>query len=586
MNIFEDLKTEIITITKNIAKQRDIYIPQKLLEKFTVESCKEKSHGELAVNIAMILAKTFRVNPKILAQDIKDELIQNQNIAQIEIAGAGFINLTMQKSFWQKTLLLVLQNDEIEISQTSNPLKINIEYASPNPTGPMHIGHARGAVFGNVLANLLQKVGHKVVREYYVNDAGEQISKLISSVYFRYQELFAIQQGDFPLDYYPGQYIIDIAQKVKNKFGQKLLNKKSEEYIEQIRDLVLDEIMQIILADLNSMSIKHDVIFSERDQLHKTGEIVKTLDFITDKGLVYQGKIKPPKGMKAKEENQKIQTIFKSTEFGDDLDRVLKKSDGSFTYFAADIAYAKNKIARGFEILIMPLGFDHAGYVARLNAAVKILSDDKVKLNIILCQMVKFIKNGQPFKMSKRSGNFITVKDVIDEVGADVVKFMMLSRKNDIPFSFDLAKAIEQSKDNPVFYIHYAHTRCKSVLRNLVDNNPNLYHKIDEGEINSQVLSLLNHGLELDLIKKIALYPKVINIASRNFEPHRIAFYLQELVAIFHALWNEGMKDHSLRFITNDDKLTTARIYLLQSLIKIISSAFGIFDIKPMEKML
>jgi arginyl-tRNA synthetase len=586
MNFFENIKKEIIILIDKIAKEKNTDFPQDLVEKITVESCKEKSHGEIAINAAMILAKFFKINPRVLADEIQKKLIKNQDIAKIEIAGAGFINLTMKKTFWQKTLLPILQNDKVKLSQVENPLKINLEYASPNPTGPMHIGHARGAVFGNVLANLLQKVGHEVVKEYYINDAGTQISKLISSVYFRYQELFNIKQGGFPKDYYPGDYIIDIAQKVKENFGEELLNQKPKEYIGKIRELVLDEIMQVIIADLASMSIKHDVLFSEKDNLHKTDEVAKTLALIANKGLIYQGKIAPPKGMKAKEENQEDQTIFKSTQFGDDMDRVLKKADGSFTYFAADIAYAKNKIERGFDILIMPLGFDHAGYVKRLSAAVKVLSDDKVKLRVILCQMVKFIKNGQPLKMSKREGNFITVKDVIDEVGADVVKFMMLSRKNDIPFSFDLAKAIEQSKDNPVFYIHYAHTRCKSVLRNLAENHPKLYSKIEKGEIELEVLLNLNHELELDLIKKIALYPKVIDLAAQNFEPHRIAFYLQELVAIFHSLWNEGMRDHSLKFLTDDEKLTTARIYLLQSLIKIISSAFDMFDIEAMERML
>jgi len=586
MNIFEILRSNIKSIIKIIAAERNIEIATNILDKITVEACKDRTHGELATNAAMIFARSFQVKPIELAQKIKEHLCQDAKIADISIAGAGFVNLILKKSFWQKSLLPILQNNEIKLPKVDNSLNINVEYASPNPTGPIHIGHARGAIFGNILANLLKKVGHNVTKEYYINDAGEQINKLIASVYFRYQELFGIKQKDSSQQYYPGDYIIDIAKKVRDNFDNVLLNKKYEEYCTKIRRLVLDEIMGIILDDLESISIKHDILFSEKDNLHDDNKIQKALDIIAKKDLIYEGIIDPPKGVNVSKEDNKIQTIFKSTEFGDDMDRVVKKSDGSFTYFAADIAYAKDKIDRGFDILIMPLGFDHAGYVKRLNAAVKLLSNDKVKLNIILCQMVKFVKDGKPYKMSKRSGNFITVSDVIAEVGSDVLKFMMLSRKNDIEFSFDMAKAIEQSKDNPIFYIHYAHTRCKSVLRNLEQQTPDIYQKATNGKIIEEVVLKLNHELEMDLIRKIAIYPKIIDLASQNFEPHRIAFYLQELVAIFHALWNEGMKDSNLRFIIDDEKLTLARIYLLQSLIKIISSALNIFDIKPMERML
>jgi len=585
INIFNIFKDDFRVIINNLAQKEDVKIDNKKLDIFTVEPCKEEKNGDIATNIAMIFAKDFKKSPKDLADIIILQAKKNNKITKIEVAGPGFINISLKFQVLQEFLLNILNQKEVSLPQIGCGKKINIEYASPNPTGPMHIGHARGAIYGDILANLLQKTGFDITKEYYINDAGSQINNLVKSVYLRYLELFG-QTVTFPEGLYPGAYLIAIAQKVKIQYQDQLLNKKEQEYFDIIRDLVVDEMIKLITDNLLQMGIKHDILFSEKKELHDQNKIKEAIDLLDQKGLIYKGMIEAPKGKKSQDFKQEEQLLFKSTEFGDDMDRVVQKSDSSYTYFAADIAYCLNKFQRGNEKMILPLGFDHAGYVKRLTAAAKAITDNKAEIKIILCQMVKFLKNGQSLKMSKRADNFITVTDVIDEVGSDILRFMMMSRKNDVEINFDLEEVIKQSKDNPVFYVQYAHTRCHSVIRNLQESMPDLANIMDDW-IDENILSQLSHPAEISLIKKLILYPRIIEMSVANFEPNRISFYLQELAAQIHFLWNAGIEDENLRFIIKDNQnLTKARIYLLIASAKIIASALGIFNIKALTKML
>ncbi|MFT7098628.1 MAG: arginyl-tRNA synthetase, partial [Rickettsiales bacterium] len=477
------------------------------------------------------------------------------------------------------------QQEEFELPKLDSGSElINLEYASPNPTGPMHIGHARGAIYGDVLANLLEKTGHKITREYYINDAGSQITTLVKSAYFRYLQSLG-QKIEMTEGLYPGEYLILVGEVLKEKFGDSLVGKSQEEYLPLIRDLVVDEMLKMIVGDLAELGIKHDTLFSERKNLHETGKIEAAIETLRAKGLVYEGRIEAPKDSKRASENLEEgedQTLFRSSDFGDDSDRVVKKSDGTPTYLAGDIAYLQSKHERGATKMILPLGYDHAGYVKRLSAACTSITDGKASVKVILCQMVKFVKDGQQLKMSKRSGNFISLKDVLDEVGADVLRFTMLTRKNDAPFDFDLVKAVEQSKDNPIFYVQYAYARCCSVLRNIKEQMPDL----DILKIDENILVNLTDEAEMDLIKKLANYPRIIEMAVTHYEPHRIAFYLQELAGLFHSLWNKGSENSDLKFIIPENReITTARAYLLISCMKIIFSALSIFNINPPEEM-
>lgn len=590
-NIFNSFKEEFFATLKNIAKENSIELGDDLYKKFTVEPTKDKSHGDLACNIAMVLSKEFSSiealnNPRKLAQQIIEN-IHHSDIAKIEIAGPGFINLSLKNQAFHHIIKHLLEAKHIDFPNLGHGQKINLEYASPNPTGPMHVGHTRGAIYGDVLANLLQKVGYDILKEYYINDAGAQIITLIKSAYLRYLEALG-ETIEIPEGLYPGDYLITVGQALKERFGDKLKDKTEEEYLDEIRDVVVAEMMKMIKEDLAALGIEHNSYFSEKKNLHDTNKIEAAIQILRDKGLIYEGVLEAPKtqkGVGALEDfSQEKQTLFRSTNFGDDQDRVVKKSDGSATYLAGDIAYSLSKFERGANQFIMPLGYDHAGYVKRLSAVVKAISNDQAQVKVILCQMVKFIKDGQPLKMSKRAGNFITARQVIDEVGADALRFMMLTRKNDAPFDFDLARVIEQSKDNPIFYVQYAHARCCSVLRNLKAEG--LLADIESAAIDNSVLENLKDEAEIDLIKKIALFPRIIELAAINFEPHRIAFYLQELAASFHSLWNKGSENPDLKFIIKDDLQTTkARIYLIMALRIIIQNGLDIFNIQAVEEM-
>ncbi len=584
MNIFLNLKNHLITILQNLAEQLSVQISDQQISSFTVEPTRDKNHGDIATNAAMVLCKSFGLKPQELAAKIIDELKKDSSIIQVEIAGAGFVNITLDLKIWQDFLLDVLHKQEFQIPKLSDGKElINIEYASPNPTGPMHIGHSRGAIYGDVLANLLAKTGHRITREYYINDAGSQIITLVKSAYLRYLQALG-QKITIPEGLYPGEYLLPVGEKIKEQFGDSLKNSSEAEYVILIRDLVVDEMLKMIVADLAELGVKHDTLFSEKKNLHNTGKIETVIEILRKQGLIYQGTIEAPKDSSrvAEDFEEKEQTLFRATNFGDDSDRVVKKSDGTPTYLAGDIAYLLSKFERGATKMILPLGYDHAGYVKRLSAACQAITNGKASVKVILCQMVKFVKNGEQLKMSKRAGNFITLKDVLDEVGADALRFTMLTRKNDAPFDFDLAKVVEQSKDNPIFYVQYAYARCCSVLRNLKEQMPNLNLE----NIDQKVLNNLTDEAEIELIKKLASYPRIIEMAVVNYEPHRIAFYLQELAGLFHSLWNKGLDHPELKFIisTNPD-LTTARSYLLIATAKIISSALSIFNIRPLEEM-
>jgi arginyl-tRNA synthetase len=490
INIFNDLKEIFSAAIIKIAGENNIKIEEKDLKNFTVEPSKDKTHGDLACNAAMILSKKFSEipnlnNPRKLAEKIiytisHAELVEasdnkknmfrqaQHDIAKLEIAGPGFINISLQPQIFYQIVKQIVE-EKFEFPNLGNGEKVNLEYASPNPTGPIHVGHTRGAIYGDVLASLLGKTGYQVLKEYYINDAGSQIITLLKSAHLRYLEACG-QKIEIPQGLYPGLYLIEIGEKLKAKFGTSLIAEKEENILPQIRDFVVESMVEMIKTDLLALGIKHDSYFSEKKNLHDKNKVAKTIKILEEKGLVYVGKLEAPKtekGVGALPEgyDDKDQTLFRATQFGDDQDRVVQKADGSFTYFGADLAYVLSKFERGATTFIMPLGYDHAGYVKRLTAAVAALTNNQAQLKIILCQMVKFVKNGEPLKMSKRAGNFITAREVIDEVGADALRFIMLTRKNDAHFDFDLAKVIEQSKDNPIFYVQYAHARCCSVLR-------------------------------------------------------------------------------------------------------------------------
>lgn len=574
LNIFSSFKEVFFAAICDLAKERSIEIARDDFEVFTIEPTKDSSHGDLACNAAMVFCKKLGMNPRELAQKLI-ERISSEDVANIQIAGPGFINIFLKSQIFYRLIEQLIAQKQFEFPNFGQGKKINLEYASPNPTGPIHVGHTRGAIYGDVLATLLKKVGFDVLKEYYINDAGAQIITLVKSAYLRYRQACG-EKVEITEGLYPGEYLIPIGIALKEKFGENLAQDSHE-----LREFVVEQMVELIKRDLLALGIKHDSYFSEKKNLHDTKKIDAAIKILADKGLIYVGKLEAPKtekGVGALPEgyDDKEQTLFAATKFGDDQDRVVKKADGTPTYLAGDIAYSLSKFERGANQFIMPLGFDHAGYVKRLSAVVNAISNGQAQVKVILCQMVKFIKNGEPLKMSKRAGNFITAREVIDEVGADALRFIMLTRKNDAPFDFDLAKVIEQSKDNPIFYVQYAHARCSSVLRQAGDF----------GDLKDANLSELVDKSEIDLMKKIANFPRIIEMAATHFEPHRIAFYLQELAAEFHALWNKGMENQSLRFIIADrPDLTKARLAMIYAYKKVVAEGLAIFNINAVEEM-
>jgi len=571
MNIFADFTSRIIKIVEGLdIKSKDGGLLD--LSRIAVEPPRDASHGDLATNAAMVLAKPAGQNPRALAEMIVAELAKDPDVVRAEVAGPGFVNLKLADRFWQSLLSGVLvEGQDYGRSVLGQSRKVNVEYVSANPTGPMHVGHCRGAVVGDTLANMLAFVGYDVTKEYYINDAGAQIDVLGRSVLLRYREALGEEIGEIPSGLYPGDYLVPVGESLAKQYGRSLLQKPDDEALGIAKERAIEAMMDLIREDLALLNVHHEVFFSER-ALHADGarRIRSAINDLTLAGHVYKGTLPPPKGEKPVDWEDREQTLFRSTEVGDDLDRPLIKSDGSFTYFAADVAYMADKIARGFEQTIFVLGADHGGYVKRMEALGRALSGGKLDVTILLCNLVKLFRDGEPVRMSKRAGEFVTLRDVVEEVGRDAIRFMMLYRKNDAPLDFDFAKVTEQSKDNPVFYVQYASARCHSVFRQAREQFPG--RAFDRETLRKSVSKLEDEG-ELALIKKLAEYPRLVASAAQAHEPHRLAFYLFDLASAFHAHWNRGTENVSLRFVkVNDAELTEARLGLVQAVCDVVTS--------------
>ena len=550
----------------------------------TVEVPRDATHGDLSTNAAMVLAKDAAMNPKELAGLIADKLSLSALVCSANVAGPSFINVKLGNEIWVECLKDILRTGINYGSSTiGQGRSINVEYVSTNPTGPLHVGHARGAVVGDALSTLLQKAGYEVCREYYINDSGAQVDTLARSVYIRYCESLGTSIGVFPDNLYPGDYLISVGRELAEKFGDRWLNQPEEIWLNKIREFSVEKMLEVIRADLEMIGVRHDLFSSER-ALVERGRVDQVLQILGDKGLLYTGVLDPPKGKQPDDWEPRPQTLFRSSTFGDDIDRPLKKSDGSWTYFAADIAYHLDKFERGSAILINVWGADHGGYVKRMEAAIKALTDGRAVVDVKLCQIVKLVERGQPAKMSKRSGTFVTLRELVDSVGCDVVRFIMLTRKNDAQLEFDLERVTEQSRENPVFYVQYAHARCRSVLRLAKASFKDL--DIEFEPLASADLELLTDDSELGLIKILAEWPHLIETAAEAHEPHRIAFYLYDLAAALHGLWTKGKDDPNLRFIVEGDcRRTAARLALIRGIETVIASGLEVMGITPVEEM-
>lgn len=584
MNLFADFDKRI----KNALETIDI-IKEKRSEvdfgRLTVEPPRDQSHGDVATNAAMVLAKPLGTNPRALADLISAALRNDPDISEVSVAGPGFINIRLSTGYWQRILSSMIEaGTDYGRSTVGAGKKTNVEYVSANPTGPMHVGHCRGAVVGDALANLLSFAGYDVVKEYYINDAGGQIDVLARSVFLRYREALGENIGEIPAGLYPGDYLVPVGKELAEEFGPRLHNMPEEEWLPLVKDRAVAAMMVMIREDLEALNVHHDVFFSERT-LHAEGAklIRAAINDLTFKGHVYKGKLPPPKGQLPEDWEDRDQTLFRSTEVGDDIDRPLIKSDGAYTYFAADVAYFKEKYDRGFDEMIYVLGADHGGYVKRLEAVARAVSEGKAKLTVLLCQLVKLYRDGEPVKMSKRSGDFVTLREVVDEVGRDSVRFMMLYRKNSEPLDFDFAKVTEQSKDNPVFYVQYAHARCMSVYRQAKDAFPGL--DIDSLDLASTVGEITDPN-ELQLVAKLAEYPRIVESAALSQEPHRIAFYLYDLASFFHAHWNKGKEQPELRFVNDKNReLSIARLGLVRAVASVLRSGLTITGTAAPQEM-
>ncbi|MGF1446304.1 MAG: arginine--tRNA ligase [Pikeienuella sp.] len=580
MNLFAEIKTLVDeSLAAMAAEER---LPPGLdLANVAVEPPRDPAHGDMATNAAMVLAKPAGLKPREIAEPLAARLAADPRITEATVAGPGFLNLRLAPSAWQGIVGAVLrEGDRFGRSASGAGQRVNVEYVSANPTGPLHVGHTRGAVFGDALANLLGFAGYEVTREYYINDGGGQIDTLARSAYLRYCEANG-QTIEIPDGLYPGEYLVPVGEALKERYGARLLNSPEEFWIDEVRDLATEMMMETVRADLAELGVEMDGYFSEKS-LYGTGRIEAALAALERKGLIYVGQLEPPKGKAPEDWEARPQTLFKATDFGDDTDRPLKKSDGSWTYFAPDIAYHYDKVTRGFDQLINVFGADHGGYVKRLKAATAALSEGQVPLDIKLIQLVRLYKNGEPFKMSKRAGTFVTLRDLIDEVGPDVVRFVMLTRKNDAALDFDFAKALEQSRENPVWYVQYAHARVHSVLAKAAGSG------IDCGDhaLIGADLARLEDPSELALSKKIAEFPRLAEAAAQAHEPHRIAFYLYDLASEFHAHWNRGQDRPELRMLREDaPELTLARLALARAVGVVISTGLGILGVTPMREL-
>lgn len=548
---------------------------------FIVEKPNNENFGDLSTNIALISSKFFSKKPIEIAEYLKRELIKLDDFEEINIVKPGFINFKLKHKVLISFLRKVINKKKLISESIGKGKSINVEYVSANPTGPLHVGHCRGAVYGDVLSTLLVATGHQVTKEYYVNDAGSQIDLLAKSAIIRYKELFNGPNKDYPEDFYPGEYLISVAKELKKQFGEKLISDDSNQYFDQVKEKTVSMMLEMIKNDLKNLNINQDIFVSELE-LVKKGKIDEAINELKEQDLIYHGTLEQPKGKVIEDWEPREQMLFKSSLYGDEVDRPLQKSNGEWTYFANDIAYHFDKYKRGSDHLIDILGADHGGYVKRMNASVKALTSNRAEFTAKLCQMVKLTKNGKQLKMSKRAGDFITLEDMISEVGSDSIRFMMMYRKNEAPLEFDFDKVTEQSKDNPVFYVQYAHARISSVLRKL--DNDNEY--FDLNDFSECKLELLTSNQEIDLIRKILDWESVIETSVTLFEPHRIAYYLYELSAVFHSLWNQGKIDSNLRFIEiENDELSYARIGLILSAQRTIKSGLDILGVSAPNEM-
>ncbi|MTH77376.1 arginine--tRNA ligase [Paracoccus aestuariivivens] len=580
MNLFSDIRALVIDALAQMEQAGELP-PGLETAAVTVEPPRDAAHGDMATNAAMVLAKPAGKKPREIADVLATRLTADPRISAAEVAGPGFLNLRLASGEWLDVLKVALgQGADFGRSTLGDGTKINVEFVSANPTGPMHVGHTRGAVFGDALAALLDFAGYDVTREYYINDGGAQVDVLARSAYERYREANGLEP-EIREGLYPGDYLIPVGEALKAKYGDSLLDKPESEWLVEIREFATNAMMDMIRGDLALLNVRMDVFSSEK-ALYGTGRIEAAIDRLRAAGLIYEGVLEPPKGKTPEDWEPREQTLFRSTAHGDDVDRPVMKSDGAWTYFAPDIAYHWDKIDRGFDQLIDVFGADHGGYVKRMTAAVAALSNGRVPLDVKLIQLVKLFKNGEPFKMSKRAGTFVTLRDVVEQAGADVTRFHMLTRKNDAALDFDFDKVLEQSKDNPVWYVQYANARINSVLKKASE----LGVATDDAALAGADLALLNHPAELELAKKVAEWPRTVEIAARAHEPHRIAFYLYDIASELHSLWNRGNDETSLRFVQDGDlAATSAKIALVRAVGVVISAGLGILGVTPAKEM-
>lgn len=570
-----------------IANAMQLLFPEigaELLARIVVEPPRDPAHGDLSTNAAMVVAKPLGRNPRELAAALVEHFRADPDVVSVDIAGPGFINFRLANPLWHKVLRSIAeQGNDYGRSNLGGGEAVNIEYVSANPTGPMHVGHTRGAVFGDTLAALMAYSGYEVTREYYINDAGSQIDTLANSTLLRYREALG-ETIEIPPGFYPGDYLIPVGEALKAEFGDSLLGRPDAEVLPLVKERVLAAMLDLIKADLGKLGIHHDVFFSERTLHGAGGDIESTLAWLRQKGMIYEGRLEPPKGKTPDEWEDREQTLFRATDYGDDVDRPLVKSDGSYTYFAADIAYHRNKFLRGFKHMINVLGADHSGYVKRLQAAVKAVSLDEADMDVRICQLVRLLKNGEPFKMSKRSGDLVTLADVVDEVGADATRFMLMYRRNDAAMDFDFALVKEQTRDNPVFYVQYAHARACSIFRTARRDMPEL--DLSAEALAGAEIERLSSPADLELVRVLAAWPRTVTAAAIAHEPHRIAFYAHELAAAFHGFWAKGKDDPQLRFVNFDDpKLTLARLALVDAVRQVIVNALAILGVSAPEEL-
>ena len=591
MDIFADFRARTASILDQMASAGRL--PTGLdLTRFVAEPPREASHGDLAVNAAMVLARDVKAhfaNPRVFAVALAAELAKEPDVAEAEVAGPGFINLRLRPQVLASVLAAALRSGTAYGAGRADGEPVNVEYVSANPTGPLHVGHGRGAVFGDALATLLAFAGRPVTREYYINDAGAQVDVLARSAFLRYREALGEPIGAIPEGLYPGQYLVAVGQALAERHGAALREEPEAAWLPVVRETAISAMMASIRDDLAAVGIAFDVFSSERALTRPSRDsgvdaVARAIQDLTERGLIYRGRLAPPKGQPPDDWEDREQILFRSTAFGDDVDRPLIKSDGSYTYFATDIAYHRGKIDRGFRLLIDVWGADHGGYVKRMQAAVAALSGTAAKLDVKLCQLVKLMRAGEPVKMSKRAGDFVTLRDVVDEVGVDAVRFMMLFRKNDAQLEFDLAKVIEQSKDNPVFYVQYAHARCRSVLRTAADVLPDL--DLSPQALAEAEFTALSESGEIALLRLIAQYPRVVEASAVAHEPHRIAFFLYELASALHAQWNRGKDQPQSRFVNEKQRdLSRARLGLVATIAIVLASGLGILGVAAPDEM-